>query len=74
QIAENSVVGSIVGVVGVTDPDAGQHHAFSITAENDAGAFVIDAATGTITVADNAPLDFETTPTFHLVVTVTDDG
>ena len=38
------------------------------------GAFAIDTATGEITVADATQLDFETTPVFNLLVTVTDAG
>ena len=36
------------------------------------GRFAIDASTGEITVADSAQLDFETTPTFTLDLTVSD--
>ena len=45
-----------------TDPDVGQAHTFAITAGNTAGAFAIDPATGQITVANSAALDFETNP------------
>jgi VCBS repeat-containing protein len=57
-----------------TDVDAGQTHAFAITAGNTDGAFAIDASTGAITVANPAALNFETNPTFALTVTVTDNG
>jgi len=74
DVPENSASGTLVGQVGVADPDAGQAHAFDISGGNEAGAFAIDPADGTITVADAGPLDFETTPSFALTVTVTDDG
>ena len=46
--------------------------AYSITAGNTGGAFAINAATGAITVANSAALDFETTPSFTLTVTASD--
>ncbi len=74
SIAENSPLGAPVGVVTFTDPDPGQTHAFAITAGNEAGVFVIDTASGLISVARPALLDYETTPSFGLTVTVTDNG
>jgi hypothetical protein len=73
-LTENSAAGTIVGTIHATDPDPHTVLAYRIAAGNDAGAFVIDAQTGTITVADGTPLDFETTPRFLLTVEVTDDG
>jgi VCBS repeat-containing protein len=73
-VDENAAASTAVGTVAFTDPDAGQTHTFSITAGNTDGAFAIDAATGAITVANPAALDFETTTTFALTVTVTDNG
>jgi large repetitive protein len=74
SIAENSANGTAVGTVNFTDPDAGQTHAFAITAGNTGGAFAINPSTGAITVANGAALDFETTPAFTLTVQVTDSG
>ncbi|HUP24611.1 MAG TPA: cadherin domain-containing protein, partial [Thermoanaerobaculia bacterium] len=74
SIDENSANGTSVGTVAANDPDAGQTHSFAITAGNTGGAFAIGAATGEITVANSAALDFETTPTFSLTVEVTDDS
>ena len=71
---ENAPNGTAVGTVTFTDPDAGQAHTFAITAGNTAGAFAINPATGQITVANSAALDFETDPSFSLTVQVTDDG
>ncbi|MEP6889825.1 MAG: cadherin-like domain-containing protein, partial [Nitrospirota bacterium] len=45
---------------------------YSITAGNTGGAFAINAATGAITVANSAALDFETTPSFTLTVQASD--
>ncbi len=72
-IAENTANNVTVGTVLANDVDAGDHQAFSITGGNSSGAFAISSA-GVITVADTTKLDFETTPTFSLTVTVTDDG
>ncbi len=56
-----------------TDLDRdGEAITYSITAGNTGGAFAIDAATGAITVANSAALDFETTPSFTLTVTASD--
>jgi VCBS repeat-containing protein len=71
-VDENASIGTAVGTVTFTDPDAGQSHTFAITAGNTGGAFSIGATTGEITVA--AALDFETTPSYSLTVEVTDDG
>jgi VCBS repeat-containing protein len=73
-VAENSAVGTVVGTVTFTDPDAGQGHSFAITAGNTNTAFAIAPGTGQITVNNTAALDFETTPTFSLTVEVTDTG
>lgn len=71
-IAENSGNATLVGVVAASDVE-GDDLSFAITAGNDGGAFQIDPDSGAITVADQAPLDFETTPSFSLTVQV-DDG
>lgn len=74
SLAENAAVGTLVGSSTATDPDPGQTVSYSITAGNAAGAFVIDAASGEIRVANAALLDFETTSVFQLEVTATDSG
>ncbi|HTG35326.1 MAG TPA: cadherin domain-containing protein [Thermoanaerobaculia bacterium] len=73
-VAENSPNGTAVGTVTFTDGDAGQTHTFSILGGNTGGTFAINPSTGTITVANSAALDFETTPAFSLTVQVTDSG
>lgn len=74
SLAENPLSGATVGTVTGTDPDANQTLSYAITAGNVNGAFAIDPVTGAITVANPAAIDFETTPTFALSVTATDDG
>lgn len=73
SLPENSAVGTVVGTVAATDVESNTL-TFAITSGNTGGAFAINAASGQITVANAAALDFETTPQFSVVVTVTDNG
>jgi hypothetical protein len=74
SIAENSANGTIVGTVIATNPDAGQTLTYSILSGNTSEAFAIRASTGVLTVANSAAINFETTPTFALLVKVQDNG
>ena len=74
SVAENSGTGTAVGTVVAADVDAGDTRTFAITGGNSGGAFSINPSTGAITVASTAALNFETTPTFSLTVSVTDAG
>jgi len=47
---------------------------YSITGGNTNGAFAINTATGVISVANSAALDYETTTSFGLTVSATDGG
>ena len=71
SVDENSANGTVVGTVSGTDPEGGSVK-FAIIDGNTDGAFAIDAATGQITVANSAALDYETTPTFTLTVAAID--
>ena len=73
-VAENAELGTSVGIVAASDPDAGQTLSFAIVGGNASGAFEIDTSSGEITVADASQLDFETTPVFQLLVEATDNG
>jgi hypothetical protein len=73
-LPENSANGTLVGTVAASDVDAGDTRSYAITGGNAGGAFTINAATGALTVANAAALDFETTPSFALTVQVTDAG
>jgi type IV pilus assembly protein PilY1 len=66
---ENSPNGTVVGNVPASDVDVGQTLSFGLTGT----AFTVSNS-GIITVADVNELDFETTSTFTLTLTVTDDG
>ena len=72
SIAENSPVGSVVGTLTATDPDAGDVLTYSISSGNGSGMFAIDGPTGKITLA-KIP-DYESTPLYNLTVKVTDKG
>ncbi|MCC6503924.1 MAG: tandem-95 repeat protein [Aquimonas sp.] len=71
-IDEDAIVGSAVFLVGASDQDAGQVLGYAITGGNGSGAFAINPGTGAITTS--TPLDFETTPSYSLEVTVSDNG
>lgn len=73
-VAENSVSSTPVGTVTASDPDGDTLLEFAITAGNDGSAFEIHPGSGEITTANHFVLDFETTETFVLEVTVTDGG
>ena len=73
-ITENTANGQTVGTVVATDPDNRQSLSFSIQSGNTNGAFSLNSTSGHITVANSVALDFESTPVFYLLVTVTDNG
>ncbi len=73
-VSENAANGTVITAVqGVTDPDAGDTHTYSLT-DDAGGAFAIDANTGTITVADSSLIDYATNPNPTVTVQVTDSG
>ena len=72
DVLENSSLGTLVGTLSADDVDAGTTLNFAITSGNNGDAFALDDKTGAITV--NGALDHETTPTYTLTITVTDDG
>lgn len=75
SIAENSASGASVGFATGSDPDAGDALAWSIFGGTTDGAFAINSTTGEVTVANAAALDFETMPSFNLLVETRDgDG
>jgi len=76
-INENSANNTSVGTVTSVDPDTTSPFntkSFSITGGNTGNVFAINAATGVVTVANQAGLNFETSPSFTLQITVTDGG
>lgn len=73
SIAENSPVGTVVGQLAGTDPDAGSVLSYSLV-DSAGGRFSIDAATGVVKVANAALLDFEVATSHDIVARVTDAG
>ncbi|MEL7333334.1 MAG: cadherin domain-containing protein, partial [Cyanobacteria bacterium J06560_2] len=74
-IAEHSAIGTSIGVANATDQDADNSLSYSIVGGNDASIFAIDSATGNITVANAAQLDYESQTSHSLTVRATDqDG
>ncbi len=73
SVAENAANGTIVGQLGATDPDAGAALTYNLVNNAD-GRFAINTATGQITVANGALLDYETAPSHSLTARVTDQG
>jgi len=72
-VAENSVNGTVLGMVAASDPD-GDSLTYTITGGNTNNAFAIDPATGQLTVANSATLDYEIVESFSLTVQVMDTG
>ena len=72
MINELMALGTVVGTISATDPDAGQILSYSIVSGNTGNAFSISAASGTITVAGN--INFENISQYSLVIRVTDNG
>jgi len=73
-IAENTANGVVIGTITGTDADTRQTLTYSITGSSRPGAFSINAATGQITVANSALLNYESTTRITLTVSVTDSG
>lgn len=71
SIDENSADGTVVGTVSSAYTGT-ESLSYSITDGNAAGAFIINAASGEIMVADMSLLDYETTTSFTLSLSVTD--
>ena len=72
SIAENSLIGSMVGTASTTDPDFGDTVRYQLVDSAD-GLFTIDATTGDITVA-SAELNFEDSIAHHITILATDSG
>ncbi|WP_420614938.1 cadherin domain-containing protein [Candidatus Palauibacter sp.] len=74
EVPENSPGGTAVGApVAATDPD-GTPPSYSLASGNEDGLFGIDAATGQITVADGAVLNYESGDTLYVVGVEASDG
>ncbi len=72
SVGENAAIGTQVGSVAASDPDAGQTITFSIGSGNIGDAFAIDSLTGQISVAD--AIDYENQAIYHLQIIATDNA
>ncbi len=73
SIAENATAGTSVGMILAFDADTvGGLQSWAIIAGNTGGVFAIDSVTGEITVADPTLLDFASTPSYVLTLSVAD--
>lgn len=74
SLFENSSQGHVLGTIQGSDPNAGQSLSYQIVSGNTGGAFAIHAASGQLSVANAGAINFEVTPSYSLVVRVTDSG
>ncbi|WP_353258857.1 esterase-like activity of phytase family protein [Prochlorothrix hollandica] len=80
SVPENSHQGTAIATVTATDPDGTTGLIYSLSAGNldpdsDGNpAFAVNASSGALTVNDPDDLDFETSPSYGLTLTVTDPG
>jgi Ca2+-binding RTX toxin-like protein len=72
-VAENAANGTVVATATATDVDADDSRSFSLV-NNAGGRFAINAATGVVTVANGALLDFESATSHNITARVTDQG
>ncbi|MBI1348007.1 hypothetical protein GC163_17175 [bacterium] len=72
SIIKESAVGTVVGTVQASDPDAGDMLTYSISGGNVNQAFLIDPATGVISVNSSQAINYLSTPTFTLRIAATD--
>lgn len=73
SIDENTSNGAVAGVVSASDEDGNtSFEDWAIVGGNTSGAFEINPLTGEITIANSAAIDYETSTTFSLLITVSD--
>jgi len=71
-VSEDAPAGTAVGTVTATDSDAGTTLSQWQIASDPSGKFAIDGATGIVSLAAGATLDFESTTSYQISVTVWD--
>ena len=74
SIDENSANGSIIGIVAATDADTipTTYQDWTITSGNTNAAFAIDSSSGELSVATSSELDYESTASYTLALSVSD--
>jgi hypothetical protein len=73
SVAENAANGTAVGTVTATDPDPHAVLSWSLL-DNAGGRFAINGASGAITVANGAALDYEAATSHQITVRVADQA
>lgn len=68
-IRENAPVGSFIGKLTTTDPDAGDTHTYTLSGE-DASSFRINGSN----LENSSVFDFETKKSYNIIITSTDRG
>jgi hypothetical protein len=74
ELMENSGIGTLVGKLIASDPDAGQTLSYSIISGNSGNTFILNSLSGILSVANPALLVYATNPVFTLQVTAHDNG
>lgn len=74
EVSENAANGTVILTLAASDVDQDDNLTFEITAGDSLGVFTIDSPAGELSVNDATILDFETTSSYELTVTVTDAG
>jgi hypothetical protein len=69
SVAEGAAVNTPVNITVSASSTAGNPVTYSLTSDSSGGGFKIDAATGVVTVADPAKIDFETSPGHSYTIT-----
>jgi endo-1,4-beta-xylanase len=72
SLSESAVGGTAAGAVAASDPDAGTAFSQWQINADPSGKFVIDPATGVVSLAAGATLDFESTTSYQIAVSVWD--
>ncbi|HEY9698799.1 MAG TPA: cadherin domain-containing protein [Trichocoleus sp.] len=75
RVDENVAIGTVVGTLSTTDPDAGDSFTYSLvtgTGSTDNSSFTIDSTTGQLKI--NVVPDFETQPTYSIRVKSADQA
>ena len=70
-LAENSSNGTVVGTIQGSDAD-GDTLSYTILSGNTGQAFILNSSKGVLIVSDSTALDYETTPSFSLLVRASD--
>ncbi|WP_284178199.1 cadherin domain-containing protein [Rhabdaerophilum sp. SD176] len=72
-LPEDAAIGAVIGTIQAADQDAGDTITYSFApGGNPNGIFAIDPSTGALSVADNSTINFNLTPSYSVVIRVTD--